>query len=227
VAYVGALDTRNGTIRRLTDVKGAMLFKVTSFAFDPSSGTAFFTNDNKMFRDLMTVDVKTGETRMLLEDARIGDLVFNRSDRSLLGVRHLNGLSTLVRIPYPYTDFNQVHTFAYGVEMYDLDISPDGKLLSASMAEISGDQFLRVFDLAKVLGGDVKPMSAISTAAATTRVSPTSSATRSPTARSRRYRTPSRASSGRSPSPTGAWSSSTTRAPDSCPRPSIRSRSRT
>ncbi len=159
VAYVGALDTRKGTMRRLTDVKGAMLFKVTSFAFDPASGTAFFTNDNKMFRDLMAVDVKTGEARMLLEDARIGDLVFNRSDRSLLGVRHLNGLSTLVRIPYPYTDFNQVHTFPYGVEMYDLDISPDGRLLSASMAEISGDQFLRVFELAKVLGGDVKPMS--------------------------------------------------------------------
>ena len=44
---------------------------------------------------------------------------------------------------------------------YDLDISPDGRLLSASVAEVNGDQFLRVWDLAKVLQRRREPLSRI------------------------------------------------------------------
>src|SRR5258707_11541954 len=107
----------------------------------------------------MAVDVKTGAIRMLLEDARIGEIAFNPIDRSLMGVRHMNGIATLVRIPYPYTEWTEVHTFPYEHVPSDLDISPDGRLLSASMSELSGDQFLRVWPLKNVLAGDLKPLS--------------------------------------------------------------------
>ena len=36
-------------------------------------------------------NVRTGETKMVLKDARIGDLVFNPKTKSLWGLRHLNG----------------------------------------------------------------------------------------------------------------------------------------
>ncbi len=88
---------------------------------------------------------------MLLEDARIGEIVFNPADRSLWGVRHANGLATLVRIPYPYTDWHTVQAFSYESVPYDLDISPDGRLLSASVSEVNGDQFLRVWEMDEVL----------------------------------------------------------------------------
>lgn len=159
VEHVGALDTRTGSIRHLADVKRASLYRVTSFAYDPGSGTAFFTDDNLAFRDLMAVDVKTGNARMLLEDARIGEIAFNRVDRSLMGVRHVNGFAMLVRIPYPYTGWNDVLTFPYGAVPYDLDISDDGRLLSASMSEPNADQFLRVWPLEGILAGDTAPLS--------------------------------------------------------------------
>lgn len=158
VEHIGALNVRDGTVKRLTDIKGAMLYRVTSLAYDPA-GTLFFTTDNYALRDLVSVDVGTGEETMLLEDARIGEVVFNPADKSLLGVRHQNGLATLVRIPSPYKEWNQVHTFPYGVVPYDLDVSPDGRLLSASVAEVNGDQFLRVWELAKVRAGDLEPVS--------------------------------------------------------------------
>jgi hypothetical protein len=110
-------------------------------------------------RDLMAVDVRTGQSRMLLEDARIGEIAFNPADRSLIGVRHAFGYAVLVRIPYPYTEWKALHVFPYGVVPYDLDISPDGKLLSASVAEVNGDQFLRVWPLAQVEAGDMTPLS--------------------------------------------------------------------
>ena len=159
VEHVGALSTRDGSVKRLADIKRAMLYRVASFAYDPASGTAFYTNDNLALRDLMAVDVKTGHVRMLLEDARIGEMVFNPVDRSLIGVRHNNGFAMLVRVPYPYDEWHQLHVFPYEYVPYDLDISPDGKLLSASMSEVNGDQFLRVWQLDKVLAGDVTPLS--------------------------------------------------------------------
>jgi hypothetical protein len=159
VEHVGALNTRDGSLKRLADIKRAMLYRVASFAYDPGSGTAFYTNDNLALRDLMAVDVNTGEIRMLLEDARIGEMVFNPADRSLVGVRHMNGIASLVRIPYPYNEWFQMHEFPYEYVPYDLDISPDGRLLSASMGEVNGDQFLRVWEMQKILAGDVKPLS--------------------------------------------------------------------
>jgi len=160
--YVGGIDTRDGSIRRLADIKRAMLYRVSSFAYDPASGTAFFTNDNigpLSFRDLVAVDVRTGEETTLLKDARIGEIVFNPVDRSLWGVQHNQGVATLVRIPHPYTEARQVYVFRWEVVPSDLDISPDGRLLSASLSELNGDQFLRVWELDRILAGDIKPLS--------------------------------------------------------------------
>ncbi|HEY8048366.1 MAG TPA: hypothetical protein VIE63_04280, partial [Ramlibacter sp.] len=159
VEHVGALDTHDGTIRNLADIKNAMLYRVTSFAFDPHGRTAFYTNNNLQHRDLMAVDVDTGAVRTLLEGARIGEIVFDPADRSLLGVRHDNAIATLVRIPYPYDHWDVVHEFPYEVVPTDMDISPDGRLLSATVGEPNGDQVLRVWELAKVLAGDLKPLS--------------------------------------------------------------------
>ncbi|HUO81917.1 MAG TPA: hypothetical protein VM616_03560, partial [Gammaproteobacteria bacterium] len=153
VAHIGALSLETGAIRRLSDIKGPMLYRVSSVAFDPGGGTLFYTADNYAFRDVMAIDIETRKRRMLLKDARIGELVFNADDRSLWGVRHLNGYATLVRIPYPYEEWNQVYTWPYGETLYDMDLSPDGSLLSTSMGEINGNQSLRVFRIEDLLAG--------------------------------------------------------------------------
>lgn len=157
IEHIGALDTRTGAVTPLADIKGAALYSVTSFAFDAAGRTIFYTTDNNSLRDLMALDLKTGEQRRLLNNERIGELVFNPTDRSLIGVRHQFGLATLVRIPYPYTEWNQVHTFRYGTVPSDLDLSRDGRWLSASVSEPGGRQFLRIWPLDAVLKGDLKP----------------------------------------------------------------------
>lgn len=158
VAHVGVMSLENGDIERLADIKGPALYSVSSTAWDPASRTFFYTADNTAWRDLMAVDVDSGESRMLFEDARIGDLVFDESDRALWGLRHADGFVTLVRIPYPYEEWDDVHTFPYGQVPYEMDVSPDGRLISASMGEISGKQYLRVFRTQDLLQGAVEPI---------------------------------------------------------------------
>src|SRR5262249_38597542 len=65
---------------------------------------------------------------------------------------------TLVRIPPPYTSWNQVHTFAFGTIPFDLDISPDGSMLSASVGEVDGHQSVQVFHLADMSSDAPQPI---------------------------------------------------------------------
>ena len=154
IAHMGELSLATGKIRHLADIQGPVLYRVTSLAYDPKTRTAWYTADNfNARRNLIQLDVASGHTKALLTHERIGDVVFNPADRSLWGLRHDEGLVTLVRIPAPYTSWSQVHTFKYGEVPFDLDISPDGSLLSASVGEVDGDQSVRVWRLAE-LGQD-------------------------------------------------------------------------
>ncbi len=154
VASIAAIPLDGGPIRRIRDVKGPAIYFVCSLAYDRATKTLFYTTDNDEWRDLCSLDPATGRSRILIKDARIGDLVFNARDRSLWGIRHFNGISTLVRMPFPYNDWNQVYSWPFGYDMYDIDISPDGQLLSGSIAEISGRQSLRTWRTETLLRGD-------------------------------------------------------------------------
>ena len=158
VAHITSLSLDDGSAEKLEDVKGPMLYSVTSLAFDQESKTLFYATDNVNYRDLVSLDIATGESTVLLKDARIGNLVLNPADKSIWGVRHLNGIATLVRIPYPYKEWNQLHSLPYGELYYDLDISPDGQLLSTSFGKINGDQSLLVLPIESLLEGDVAPI---------------------------------------------------------------------
>ena len=154
VAYIGEIPIAGGPIRNLHDVKGPALYFVTSLAYDPDRRMLFYTTDNYDWRGLVMLDPATRKSRTLMRNARIGDLVFNRQDRSLWGVRHFNGISTLVRLETPYQDYVRVASFPYSHDLYDIDLSPDGTRLVGSMTEINGHQTLRMFDVATLLTGD-------------------------------------------------------------------------
>jgi hypothetical protein len=228
-AFVGTMSVEDGSITPLVDVKGPILYKVTSLAYDPESKTAFYTTDNTTgYRDIIALDTVTGRTHMLQEDARIGDLAYNRSDRSLWGIRHLNGIVTLVRMEYPYTDYHQVYSWPYGEIAYDLDISPDGKLVSASHTAVNGDQALHLMSVESLLAGDAKPIASFDFGTAVPEGFVFSPDGRSLVGTnwlqktSRRCPTRRPVSSGRCRCRTGAWWRSTTPDRDSCRASSIR-----
>lgn len=158
IAHIGELSLKTGQVRRLVDIKGPMHYRVTSLAYDPSTNTAWYTTDNNAFRDIVQIDIASGETKKLIKDGRIGDLVFSRADRALWGLRHLNGFVTLVRMDAPYEKWTQVYTWPYGEVPFDLDISPDGKSAAMSIAKINGAQTLSVFRLADLNGDKPQPI---------------------------------------------------------------------
>ena len=154
LAHLAAIPLDGGPERVLQEVKGPALYFVTSLAFDPGARKLYYTTDNNDWRDLRVYDLASGHDERLIHDARIGDLAFDRSTRALWGVRHLNGVSALVRLEPPYRDWKLVWALPYGLDAYDLDISPDGRQLAASFAEINGRQTLRLLKPEALAQGD-------------------------------------------------------------------------
>jgi hypothetical protein len=158
VAHIGELSLETGDIEHRRDIKVPMLYKVSSVTYDDDTKTVFYSADNYAYRDLMALDVDSGKEKMLLENQRIGEIVFNKETRALWGLRHLNGYVTLVRIPHPYEEWQQVRTFDYGEVVFDLDVSADGTMLSGSFGDIQGNQSLQVFNIESLLEGEFEPI---------------------------------------------------------------------
>jgi hypothetical protein len=158
VSHVGAIDASSGAIERLVAVKGPAMHTVASLAWDPDDRVLFYTTDNNAWRDLMRLDPATGKTHLLQKDARIGDIVYDRTDKSLLGIRHFNGICTLVRVRPPYTHWEQLYSWPYGTVVYDLDVSPDGTRIAASFGDVAGKQDVRVISLEALRNGDAAPV---------------------------------------------------------------------
>ncbi len=154
VPHIALISMDDGSMAQVCEVKGATLYDVSSLAFDPETETAFFSIDNNNWRDLASVNIRTGDVTVLQRDTRIGELVFNRADRSLWGVRHDLGYASIVRMEPPYTDWSTIYTWPYGQYITDVDISPDGTRLSAAHVSISGRQKLIMMRTDSLLAKD-------------------------------------------------------------------------
>ena len=99
----------------------------------------------------------TGKQERVANDLRVGDLAFNRANGELWGVQHSGGSSVLAHVAPPYDDWQRVHAFPYGTDLYDLDVSPDGRYLAAGMAEVDGSQSLVLFRIEDLLADKVAP----------------------------------------------------------------------
>jgi hypothetical protein len=154
VAHIAAIPLDGSGTRFVHEVDGPALYSVCSLAWDPARRKLLYTKNNNEWRDLCELDPRTNRARTLIRNARLGDLAFDRADSSLWAVRHFNGASTIVRLRPPYTDWRMMCTFPFGRDVYDLDISPDGRHLAASMSEVSGRQSLRLFETASLASGD-------------------------------------------------------------------------
>ena len=153
--HIAEIDIDTGERRKICDVPTTATYYVTHLAHDPSTRSLFYTTHNaRGWRDIWRVDIESGETRELLKHGRIGDLAFNRADRSLWGVQHHLGKSRLVRLPPPYDRWQEVLVLPYGKDVFDIDVSPDGRYISASLVEISGRQWLIRMDIERLVFWD-------------------------------------------------------------------------
>ena len=157
MASIAAIHVDTGKIEELKDIKGPALYYVASLAWDAAGRKLYYTTDNNDMRDLNVYDVETHHAARLSKDVRTGDLAFDAADRSIWGVRHDNGLSALVEFQPPYKEVTVRRDFDYGDDIFDIDVSPDGRFLTGAISDVSGKQKLVRFRIEDLRKGPAAP----------------------------------------------------------------------
>jgi hypothetical protein len=153
LAHLAEISIETGKIREIAPIMSPRLYFVTNVAYDESSRTIFVTENNSNYRDLVLINADNGDEIKRLEFERIGDPVFNKSDKSLWGVRNYNGRSIISRLLPPYDKTEELYSIPFGYNFFDLDISPDWKILSGTYSDPNGSQKIIHFKINDILQG--------------------------------------------------------------------------
>jgi Tol biopolymer transport system component len=156
--YLAAIHVDTGRVEHLTDVQGGAVYDVASLAFDPDGHRLFFTTNNSHgLRNLNVFNLKTRKRSEIGHNLRVGDLAFSRKDGSLWGVRHDNGLSSIMRMDANLKTLRVLYTLPYASDFFDLDVSPDGQQLTGVLTDETGTQRLVRYQTADLLAGKTTP----------------------------------------------------------------------
>lgn len=153
LAHIATIDGITGEMKQITPVLSPSLFFVTNLAYDDSLKTCFVSTQNRDWRGLQSIDLKTGKVKDLIKFSRCGNLVFDPKGRSLWGIQSMSGRTSLVRFDPPYTNIHSLLTLPFGQDLSDPAISPDGTLISATLSDVSGSQKLVIYKIADLNAG--------------------------------------------------------------------------
>ena len=153
LAHISRIDIRSGEEKKIAPVPSPALYYVTGMALDDSSKTLFITTHNSDWRGLRAIDVNTGRSKDLIKIDRTGNLAFNSRDHSLWGVQTMAGRTMLVRFLPPYKTWDEMYSLPFGKDLCDLDFSPDGKFLAATLSDVKGSQKIVIFTIADMIQG--------------------------------------------------------------------------
>lgn len=155
LASLISMNINNGKIKKISDVESPGLYYVTNFAYDKINNRAFVTTHNQNWRGLKIVDLNTGEEKTLFDYIRIAELVYSEKEKAIYGMQIVNGRSAIVKLTGDFTTLQRLYSIPYGYSYFDIDISPNGKLLSGTFADQSGNQKLMLFNLDSLNYGKV------------------------------------------------------------------------
>lgn len=153
LAHIAEIDINTSKSRTIAQVFSPRMYFVTNIAYDESTGNIYYTDNNLHYRDLLIVNIETGKIIKKLDFQRFGDPAFNKTDKSLWGVRNYNGRTIISRILPPYDEVEEFITVPFGYNFFDLDISPDGKLLSGVFSDPNGRQKIVIYNLKDIVQG--------------------------------------------------------------------------
>ncbi len=141
-------DLQKQTLETVGTLPSPSMIQIASTAYDSSLQLLFYTtNNNQLYRDIWVRSLATGESKLLFENVRAGQLTVSPATHELWGIRHANGNASLVYSAYPYRRLVPVIEFEWSDALQHLAISPSGQHLAATLHQASGQQSLIVANL--------------------------------------------------------------------------------
>ena len=153
-AHITELDLKTLEQKKVTDVNGIQLYNPAFVAMDRNANRLIYTVNNSKMRGLQVYDLNKKRVVKKLKYQRVNNIVYDNATDRLYGLFSNGGTQSIIRYDKDLEKPEVIYAFPFGVSVFDMDVSHDGKLISVTTQGDNGEHTLMLFraeDLAMAL----------------------------------------------------------------------------
>jgi len=153
-AHIERYDLSTLESKKLTTIDNPMAHQTSYLALDKNHQRLIWTTQNNKYRGLRVYDIKEDKIVKKLNYQRVYNIVYDNATDRLYGVFTSQGRHYLIRYDSNLENKEVLYSFPFGVSVFDIDVSHDGKMVSVTTSEESGGQSLLCFDVENLENAD-------------------------------------------------------------------------
>ena len=144
-AHITELDLHTYQQRKVVDVNGVQLYNPAFVALDTKGQRLIYTSNNSKMRALEVFDLKTNKVVKKRKYQRVNNIVYDNASDCLYGLFSNAGSQSIVRYDREIENAEVIYAFPFGVSVFDMDVSHDGKMISVTTQGDNGEHTLLLF----------------------------------------------------------------------------------
>lgn len=146
-ARLVSINMDNGKIKKLAYIDDPRLYVPSYLCFDQKRNRIIYTSQNQNYRGLRVYDLKKHRIVKRLNFQRLSNVVYDNTNDCMYAFFTSQGVIHLVCVDSTLKNKTPLFSFPFGVEVFDLAISHDGTMLSATMSGDNGEHSLILFNI--------------------------------------------------------------------------------
>lgn len=143
--HITEIDLKTLKQRKVVDFYGVQLYNPAFVALDTNSKRLIYTVNNAKMRGLEVYDLKKKRVVKKLKLQRVNNIVYDNATDRLYGLFSNGGTQSIIRYDRNIENPEVIYAFPFGVSVFDIDVSHDGKLLSVTTQGDNGEHSLLLF----------------------------------------------------------------------------------
>lgn len=154
MANVARIDLTTGKRTKIHVLDGPMLYQSCFLTLDQKNQRLVWTTQNGKFRGLAIYDLKRGRMQKHLDFQRVSNIAYDNMNDCMYGLFTNAGMVYICRYDKDFENRDLLYSFPFGVSVFDLAVSHDGKWLTMATSGDNGEQSLIRFSTEKLNNAD-------------------------------------------------------------------------
>jgi Periplasmic component of the Tol biopolymer transport system len=146
-AHIERIDLSTLKRTKLKNIDGSQLYQTSYLTMDTKRQRLFWTTQNSKYRGLRAYDLKSKKMLKELNYQRVSNIVYDNVGDRLYGIFSNKGVMYICSYDAELSDRKVIYAFPFGVSIFDLAVSHDGRKLTVTTSGANGEQSLLMFDI--------------------------------------------------------------------------------
>ena len=145
-SHITEIDLNTHRQKKVVGFDGVQLYNPAFLALDTNSKRLIYTINNSKMRGMEVYDLTRKRVVKRIKLQRVNNIVYDNATDRLYGLFSNGGTVSIVRFDRDIENPEVIYAFPFGVSVFDIDVSHDGKMLSLTLQGDNGEHSLILFN---------------------------------------------------------------------------------